>query len=393
MTTPGNFARIFASGYEITPDAVQSTYQHTYADMAVMSENVGIRQHAPGIFTPNYALNGGYARHGAGAVTAHNLLNPSGIGNANDTEFIITELLGNNAAPAQGDCAVLFDGGLFDYKRQNPFNAPLTYAATFKPRGKRMPPFPVLQYINDTFKTSTNISSSPYDDGAEASAGTSQGGVMVAQVYNPTGVAATGNIGVPTQPVAADTVTVNGTVYTWRAALTPTAGEVLIGANALASAQNLYAALTGGVGAGTTYATGTASFNQTLLGATVFFSPPTGVNNTINITYAVTGTGGNAFTLAKSGTGGLTISAATLSGGVAGDTYNLTVASATTSGGAYTTFATQNGIGATRAAYRIEVAIGTLINEWIKATLTLASGAGTSQTMGICVVFGRYFQS
>lgn len=43
--------------------------------------------------------------------------------------------------------------------------------------------------------------------------------------------------------VAAETVVVGGVTYTWRAAVTTTANEVLVGASAAASAQNLYDAI------------------------------------------------------------------------------------------------------------------------------------------------------
>jgi hypothetical protein len=390
MTTSGNFARLFIDGYEVTGDANQLTYQHTYAVYKVLPENVGVQSYGLGEFNPKLTL-GGYAKHGSGALAAANLLWPSG-----DSAYLITELLGSNAAPAQGDVAVLFYGTLTDYVRQNTLNLGMVYQAGAVPRGLRMPPFPILQWDQQNFKTATNVSNTPYDDGAETASGTTLGGVAVVNVYKPTGSPAVGSIGVPTQPNAADTVTVNGIPYTWRSALTPTPGEVLIGATALASAQNLYAALVGSPDvAGTAYAGGTTSFAQNMVGggstAIVYFGPPSGVNNTIAITYAQTGTAGNAFTLAKTGSGGLTLSGATLTGGVNGDTYTLTLASSTSSGGSYTTFATISNVGANYGAYRVEVPIGTLINEWIKCTATLSSGSGTVQTVNFAVVFGRYF--
>ena len=394
VATPGNFARIFANGYEVSTDGTKLQYTHGYADNKVGAQNTGIEAHQPGPFIPKLNWEG-YAKRGNAVITAHNLLFPIGLGTTNDTEYIISAPLGFNAAPQQGDVGILYDGTLLSYKRQNPLSGLMGFQATFAGRGKRMPPFPLLLDIPSALKTATSTSTTPYDDGTEASAGTTSGGVAVLQIFNPTGTAATGNITVPTQPVAADTVVIGGVTYTWVAALTPTAGQVLIGATALASAQNLYAAITGGFGAGTTYAAGTTAYSQNLIGtnaATVFFSPPSGVNNTITITYATTGTGGNSFTLVKTGTGGLTVSGATLSGGVAGDTYNVVFASATTSGGAYTTFATFSAVGATHLAQRIEVAIGTTVNEWLKVTYTLASGAGTSQTFGAVAMFGRYFQ-
>lgn len=50
-----------------------------------------------------------------------------------------------------------------------------------------------------------------------------------------------------------ETVVIGGVTFTMRTALTPTAGEVLIGANLAASLTNLAAAINGSAGAGTTY--------------------------------------------------------------------------------------------------------------------------------------------
>src|ERR1017187_6155084 len=119
VATPGNFARVFVNGYEVTADSQQISYHHTYADNKVGAQNTGIEAHQPGAFDPKLTYNG-YARRGSGAITAHNLLFPSGLGSTNDTEYIISMPLGFNAPPAQGDSGVLFDGTLLSYKRQNP---------------------------------------------------------------------------------------------------------------------------------------------------------------------------------------------------------------------------------------------------------------------------------
>ena len=391
-TTLGAFARAFANGVEFTGDASSHKYGHTFTSNKLQIQNIGVNQVAPGIFAPTFSSKG-YVKHSPGAQTAHNLLYPMGIPGVNDPTYNIMVACGQNASPVQGDACILYTGTRMKYTRDDKVQDEVGFDVEFQPRGLRNAFGAPLQYINDTFKTATSVASTPFDDGAEGN-GTLLGGVGMLQVYTPTGVAATGSITVPTQPVANDTVVVNGTTYTWKAALTPTANELLIGATATASAINLWSALTGsrnqyGVG----YAAGSTSFNQTLASATVFFAPPTGASNTINITYATTGTAGNSFTLVKTGTGGLTISGAVLAGGVAGDTYNVVIASATSSGGSYTTLVTFSGIGATRAAYRTEVAVGTTINEWIKVTTTLATGAGTSQTCGIAVAFGRFFQA
>jgi hypothetical protein len=66
---------------------------------------------------------------------------------------------------------------------------------------------------------------------------------------------------------AADTITVAGKTYTLRASVATTANEVLIGASATATAQNLRDAINTNSGAGTTY--GSATVKHTLVRATV----------------------------------------------------------------------------------------------------------------------------
>ncbi len=74
------------------------------------------------------------------------------------------------------------------------------------------------------------------------------------------GVAATGTLTFNTElPHDGDTVILGQTTYTFKTALTPTAGQVLIEATVTATIDNLVAAATGGAGAGTKYATGTVS--------------------------------------------------------------------------------------------------------------------------------------
>jgi hypothetical protein len=58
---------------------------------------------------------------------------------------------------------------------------------------------------------------------------------------------------VATLATATDTVTINGVVFTYVSSIGSTPGNVLLGANATASRQNLMNAINAGSGAGTTY--------------------------------------------------------------------------------------------------------------------------------------------
>jgi len=112
-------------------------------------------------------------------------------------------------------------------------------------------------------------------------------------------------------PHDGDFVTLGLNTYTFKTSLTPTAGEVLIEATSADSADNLVAAVSGGAGAGTKYATGTsASPNITVAR----------VGNTMTVEYNVVGFIGNSFdTLTGNGEGAMThgsFAAAALSGGI-----------------------------------------------------------------------------
>lgn len=122
------------------------------------------------------------------------------------------------------------------------------------------------------------------------------------------GTAATGTITVATQPTTGDTIVVNGATVTFRTALTGAGNEVLIGANAAATA----AALAAGLNASTDPLIAAASYSVAGAIVTVTYGA--------ELTYGTAGkkgTEGNAFTLGG-GTAGVkvTLSGATLSGGV-----------------------------------------------------------------------------
>lgn len=108
-------------------------------------------------------------------------------------------------------------------------------------------------------------------------------------------------------PANLDTVTVNGRVYTFQTVLTNVSGNVLIGANATATALNLSNAINGGAGSGSTYAA------ATVLHPNVYAVPTAGV---VALTaYGVNPASANSFTLSASGASAV-VSGATFSGGV-----------------------------------------------------------------------------
>ncbi|MGH7893211.1 MAG: hypothetical protein ACREQL_01000, partial [Candidatus Binatia bacterium] len=119
------------------------------------------------------------------------------------------------------------------------------------------------------------------------------------------------------QPTAGNTITLDGRVYTFRAALTPTAGEVLIAATAALSYTNLESAIKGTGNPGTDYASATS------VHASVTASND-GVDD-FTITSKTQGTGGNSIavseTLANASFDG---AATTLSTGRNGQEVDLT---------------------------------------------------------------------
>lgn len=122
---------------------------------------------------------------------------------------------------------------------------------------------------------------------------------------------ATGTITQAGQPLNNETVTVDGTVYTFKTALTPAAGEVFIGASAAITLVNLLNAMHGMGVPNTNYGTGTT--HQTNLGTT------TATATVLTLTAHAGGVGGNAITLATTATN-YTVSGATLTGGAGTDT-------------------------------------------------------------------------
>ena len=89
-------------------------------------------------------------------------------------------------------------------------------------------------------------------------------------------------------PIAATNVAVGGTTYTFVAALTGAANEVLIGANSSTTFANLTAAVNASAGAGVAYGIGTVA--NTSVAATA------NSDGTVTFTSKVSGVGGNAIT-------------------------------------------------------------------------------------------------
>jgi len=159
--------------------------------------------------------------------------------------------------------------------------------------------------------------------GAVAASGTltqAAGAAAVAATDTLTGGAftasavATGTLTATGAPVATNTATVNGQVYTFVAALTGAANEVLVGGTEALSLSNLAAAInaTSG-GAGVAYGSGTLANTAVTATSTA---------TTVVVTAKVNGTAGNGITTTAAG-GTFTFGAASTAGGTAGSTVTV----------------------------------------------------------------------
>jgi len=126
-------------------------------------------------------------------------------------------------------------------------------------------------------------------------------------------VTATGVLTFTGLAIADETVTIGSQVYTWKAAIGDTANEVLIGASAADCITNLVAAINGAAGNGTLYGA--------LTDANVDVTAADGAGDTIDLTAIPAGALGNAVATTETLTNG-SFGAATLTGGVDGDTLN-----------------------------------------------------------------------
>lgn len=109
-----------------------------------------------------------------------------------------------------------------------------------------------------------------------------------------------------------DTVTIGGYVYTFKTTLTGAAFEVLIGANAAASLDNLKSAINASAGAGTTYGTGTYAHPDV--------TATTNTDTTQLVVARLAGTNGNSIATTETGAN-CAWGAATLASGANGTYY------------------------------------------------------------------------
>lgn len=124
---------------------------------------------------------------------------------------------------------------------------------------------------------------------------------------NPTNAAATGTLTLTGQPSDTQTCTIDVKVYTFQTVLTNVDGNVLIGATASDTIDNLIAAITLGAGGGSTYAAAT-TLHPTVTAAA-------GAGDTMTATAKTRGTGGNSIatteTMSNASWGGATLSGGT----------------------------------------------------------------------------------
>lgn len=142
------------------------------------------------------------------------------------------------------------------------------------------------------------ITSESSGDGAKASG-------LITFIANPSpGVRASGTIEVAAQPDPGDTLTIQGTAITFVDGV-PGANQVAIGADEAETATNLL-----------TFLVNSANANIALMTYAK-------IGNIITATARVYGVAGNAYTLATSNAVAITLSGATLAGGVAADTLTV----------------------------------------------------------------------
>lgn len=160
---------------------------------------------------------------------------------------------------------------------------------------------PALLSVDRVFALNQGVIPARTPVGADAN-----GDLVVANYGYQPGSAGSGVLTLSGNAVAGETVTIGSVTYTYRATVGTTANEVLVGANAAASAANLIAAINGGAGAGTLYGSATAIHPD--VGAR---SNGSGI---VGLVAKVSGLAGNSVATTETMTNGA-FGAATLAGG------------------------------------------------------------------------------
>lgn len=117
---------------------------------------------------------------------------------------------------------------------------------------------------------------------------------------------AVGTLTLAANALDAETVTIGGTVYTFKSPFVDVANNVAVGATASASLDNLIAAIVAGAGAGANYGTGTV--------ANASATAVAGVGDTMDVSALVPGSAGNTIATTETMLNG-SFGSATLLGG------------------------------------------------------------------------------
>ena len=145
---------------------------------------------------------------------------------------------------------------------------------------------------------------------------------VLVQVFNindvPVGTLATGTLTATANFANTETVNAGGKTYTFQTVLTNVDGNVLIGASASDSLDNLIAAINLGAGSGTLYAAATTE--------NTFVSALAGAGDTMDLAAKIGGTAGNAYATTTTAANA-SFGAATLTGGANSAVAVLTLAS------------------------------------------------------------------
>lgn len=196
---------------------------------------------------------------------------------------------------------------------------------------------------------------------------------------------AVGTLTLVANPANTETVTIDARVYTFQTVLTNVNGNVLIGATASDTLDNLIAAITLGAGSGTTYAA------ATVLHATV--TAAAGAGDTMTATAKTSGTGGNSIaTTDGMGDAGNVWGAVTLENGATAETVTIGATVYTFVNHLTTAFHVLIGAAATNtldnliAAINLAAGAGTTYGTGTTAHPTVTAAAGAGDTMDITAI-------